>query len=345
MRKTNESIMSLPSEGIIWKEYEIDTPTFKLTPIEKPDLSPYLIHMTGRNSLLSILKGEVDENGKPVHPGIGVIQSRIPQFDSAVQYDSSVVCFTETPLFAIDFFRYRSYRRWRGDQRYGIGFDKSYLVQTSTVRPVLYTDSGLTNQILRIVNRIANGQMVIEGAYDQYLVSQVFNQLKPLIFPLLEAEAKQGYMWEREWRYPFDNHFRFNYDSIKIICCPNDERPSIQDILGDRINQIQIVETWKEYDEVTSYLKRREIEVGKDIDKSIEQIGNVEVLQELKTKNDQTSHALNAYYSVFKDTLTALDSNGVEGLIGKLNATSSKIDERIKLLKEKEKQKDQKPKT
>jgi len=50
--------MTLPSEGIYWKEYQIDTPTFELSSIEKPDMSPFLIHITGKDEILSILKAE-----------------------------------------------------------------------------------------------------------------------------------------------------------------------------------------------------------------------------------------------------------------------------------------------
>jgi hypothetical protein len=44
--------MNLPSFGITWNHYRNTTPTFDLTSVEKPDLSPFLIHMTGKDSLV-----------------------------------------------------------------------------------------------------------------------------------------------------------------------------------------------------------------------------------------------------------------------------------------------------
>jgi hypothetical protein len=52
--------MPLPPPGpnVTWKNYQIDTPTFQLTPVEKPDMSPFLVHMTGKNEIIDILKGK-----------------------------------------------------------------------------------------------------------------------------------------------------------------------------------------------------------------------------------------------------------------------------------------------
>ena len=41
-----------------WLIYHIATPSLSLTPVEKPDTSPYLIHMTGKAEIASILRGE-----------------------------------------------------------------------------------------------------------------------------------------------------------------------------------------------------------------------------------------------------------------------------------------------
>jgi hypothetical protein len=41
-----------------WNKRRILTPTFQLTPLEKPDMSPYLVHMTGKGSLVNTLKGD-----------------------------------------------------------------------------------------------------------------------------------------------------------------------------------------------------------------------------------------------------------------------------------------------
>jgi hypothetical protein len=69
--------------------------------------------MTGRNELISILKGENAPESVLVKYNYGYLKSVIPTFDgNHGYYNSPVVCFTESPLFAIDFFRYRSFRRW-----------------------------------------------------------------------------------------------------------------------------------------------------------------------------------------------------------------------------------------
>ena len=66
--------MSLSSAGTPWHDCKITTPTFSLTPVEKPDASPFLIHMTGRDSLVNILKGENRLFLHLIFLGIGVIK-------------------------------------------------------------------------------------------------------------------------------------------------------------------------------------------------------------------------------------------------------------------------------
>jgi len=74
--------MTLPpySQQVFWKDYEIDTPTFDLTPIEKPDMSPLLFHMTGRNAILSILQGEGAPDELPTAHGktVSILNSFSP---------------------------------------------------------------------------------------------------------------------------------------------------------------------------------------------------------------------------------------------------------------------------
>lgn len=42
-----------------WEQYSITTKTFELRPFEKPDMSPYLIHMTNSESLFQILNSKL----------------------------------------------------------------------------------------------------------------------------------------------------------------------------------------------------------------------------------------------------------------------------------------------
>ena len=87
-----------------WKRHKIETKTLELRPFEKSDMSPYLIHMTSEKSILSILEsGENSDQGK--------INSETPSQKIAIWYDAKIVCFTETPIFALDFFRYKSHKR------------------------------------------------------------------------------------------------------------------------------------------------------------------------------------------------------------------------------------------
>ncbi len=70
-----------PSSGIRWDHYRNVTPTFNLTPIEKPDSSLFLVHMTGKSSLIQVLKGEGVPAGTGFPPRHGFIKSSIPMVD------------------------------------------------------------------------------------------------------------------------------------------------------------------------------------------------------------------------------------------------------------------------
>jgi hypothetical protein len=115
------------------------------------------------------------------------------------------------------------------------------------------------------------------------------------MFPLLENNPYQGYIWEREWRYTkhnnlgssaelttsitfsmlmqkglyqiaslflqdYDLDFVFSYDDIRIICCDDEDENIFKEIIGkDCItkNKIQFIRTWQEYNEITDYLSRK----------------------------------------------------------------------------------------
>ena len=249
--------MNLPNKGINWKQHRNETPTFDITPVEKPDLSPFLIHMTGKNSLVKILNGENKPDTIKVPKQNGYLKASKPSFDGqAAHYNSDVVCFTETPVFALDFFRYRSFKRWSDDQQFGIGFSKSALIKHKNVRPVIYLDTDTNSKLLSFCNHIIDGNYNIQNQKgEQVDYVELFNKIKPLLFPLLEKTALQGFMWEREWRCPDSEGLVFPHKAIKIICCPSNEKQEIMDIL--KVNEgIEIVESWREYDDVTNYLKR-----------------------------------------------------------------------------------------
>jgi hypothetical protein len=106
--------MALPpySPEVRWTDFKIDTPTFRLSPVEKPDLSPFLFHMTGRQEIKSILSPDIVNFPKDN----GFLLSSVPEAQAEDRnYDAEVVCLTESPTFCLDFFRYRSFRRWQRD--------------------------------------------------------------------------------------------------------------------------------------------------------------------------------------------------------------------------------------
>lgn len=321
-----------PGSGIFWKQYENTTPTFDLTPVEKPDFSPFLLHMTGRHAILSILKGEgstdqdlPDESGflKSVYPVNGTPEGSFP---------CEVVCFTESPLFAVDFFRYRSFRRWNEDQQYGIGFSKSDLVKNHGVRPVVYGDSSLTSAILALCARLEKGSSGIvdmengsvQGHFEQKLLS-----IRPLLFPLMEKTTKQGFMWEREWRFTETPGLVFPHSSIKVICCPSEEEEGIRELLGANVDQIQIVQSWREYDAVTDFLKRRELEERGNKYQNIERVTNLGVLQKLARENINARAALAGYSDIFQGKADQLHATGVKGILEELDTYRKVIDKRI----------------
>jgi hypothetical protein len=245
--------MSLPppSSGAYWKDYQIDTPTFELTPVEKPDMSPFLVHMTGKISIEHILKG--DGSPTPLPPNYGYLSASIPEYDQGI-FNASVVCFSESPTFALDFFRYRSFRRWQDDQRFGIGFKKGALIQLG-VRPVVYIDEAIRGSFIHLYKLVVEGNIPISNdAQIEAHARTILTNLYPFLFPLLEDRPEQGFMWEREWRYPNPAGLSFPLDSIAVICSPDDEEEKIMKLLGELATEIQFVNTWREYDEVTNYL-------------------------------------------------------------------------------------------
>jgi hypothetical protein len=225
------------------------TPTFELRPSEKPDMSPYLFHLTTEENLVSILS-EDKTNRK------GKIKAGIPR-GSEQNFKHKIVCFTETPIFALDFFRYRwSQNRERLNLNYGIGFNKKKMVKQRGVYPAIYASQSLNSNIKSIFQILADSgnlaNIINENLLD--IVLQTKKQILPLLTPLFENVDLEGFMWEREWRIKED--FDFNYDEIEYICCPKETRQRIIDIVGSE--NIEFLENWEQYNEITEFIKTQE---------------------------------------------------------------------------------------
>lgn len=339
--------MNLPSKDIEWwQRYRNETPTFDLTPVEKPDFSPFLIHMTSKNSLVKILNGESKPDGIVIPKKNGYLKAVKPSFDGQARYyNSEVVCFTETPIFALDFFRYRSLRRCIDDQQFGIGFSKSALIKYRNVRPVIYLDTETNKQILSFCNKIIDGTYKVQDQNGDAIDKiELFSKIKPLLFPLLQDRPLQGFMWEREWRYTDNQGMIFPHRIIKIICCPSSEKEQIIDILGDQSDKIEIVENWREYDEVTNYLKQRQRKSNTKQLNTISQIKDFGVLEDFKNQNDRTLNTLEAYYGVFKETVTSLEGRNINQMIDDMKQKSKEIEEQINAVLDEIKKKEEQAK-
>lgn len=312
-----------PSSGIRWADFRIDTPTFKITSIEKPDMSPFLFHMTGGEAFTSILKGE----GVTLPESTGFLRSCIPE--SSGTYNAQVVCFTESPTFALDFFRYRSYARWSSDQRFGIGFDKSELVKFN-VRPCVYADSQLTSDINKIKSHF--DQLPIADQQLSSLIKSLIEKIYPLTTPLLEEDPFQGYMWEREWRYTDPKGLVFPYSAIKIICCPEHEEHAIRQILGKYAASVKFLRSWKEYNEVTSFLKNRSDSIHvPQVDGYSDEKEFLSVLQEQLVNHIAFLNKIKAY-EMFVDSIADKKeavSSGISDLESEIESLKIQI-ERLK---------------
>jgi len=318
-----------PLSGITWSDYKIDTPTFKLTPIEKPDMSPFLFHMTGKGELHSILVGDGGKNPCSNH---GFIKASVPKSTTG-NFNAEVVCVTESPIFALDFFRYRSYRRWLSDQVFGIGFDKSELSEIG-VRPCLYADESLINNIIYIKENIDKYEAINSDVGDHFV--SLINSLYPLVMPLLENTALQGFMWEREWRY--SNHEKkgliFPHRAIRIICCPKDEEAGIRGIFSDNCDKIQFVRSWQEYNEVTAYLNSRKENAyipKREVYDSEADFKNA--LEEQKDNYQKIYNHMVAYQD-FIETIGSKEKSASEGM-EELNQIMKSLDRDIDKLKNK----------
>ena len=317
------------SKDVFWKEYEIKTPTFSLTPVEKPDMSPFLIHMTGKKEIQMILSG----NGapQPGEDGKGFLCASVPS-QTKGDYHAKVVCFTESPTFALDFFRYRKFDRWKKDLRFGIGFSKEKLT-VAGVRPALYADNNLVARIISRYEAIKDDGTVNEA--DKWIASQLY----PLCTPLLENEVQEGFLWEREWRYPNENGLIFDHRDVRVICCPEEEQRDIEEILGDVTPDVQFVRSWKEFSDVVNYIKRQQMIWSEGAQKYEKATTADEVISGLVEAIRQLSislHSLGEYEENLSraETELARVRQQQRELESKLNALQSRLDEQNSKLAE-----------
>ncbi|WP_115304988.1 hypothetical protein [Legionella maceachernii] len=162
------------------------------------------------------------------------------------------------------------------------------------VRPVLYVDSAIIAKMKELENSLPSDPEERDRNNGPRLANELILLIKPLIFPLLENEEKQGFMWEREWRYGNLGDFEFDYNDIEIICCPKEEREAIANILGDAIENINFIETWTQYDAIKKFLKSREPCWEEKIRKC-----EKEELDKLKIELKVELHKLTAYKNIF----------------------------------------------
>lgn len=230
-------------------------PTFQLTPVDKPDMSPYLFHLTTKDNLIQILKDKF-------------LKLQKPRGSHSDKHNYAMVCFTESPPFALDFFRYRwNDNKDREDLKYGIGFSKEKMVSKG-VRPTAYLDRQLIHLIQWLQEKLNNNKEKYET--ESKSIDILVGQISPLILGDINDENNlQGYSWEREWRYTKGNKeeieketeeeykLKFNYDEINYICCPDEDKMQIQEIVGNT-STIKYLKTWEEYNEIIDFLNARD---------------------------------------------------------------------------------------
>lgn len=221
---------------------------FEIDPVTKPDMSNYLIHMTDEKSFHSILQSGADNSS-------GLIKALKPKGANKGSFGHQIACFTETPIHAIGAFLEISKRRSNEKMVFGIGFKKALMVELG-VRPTLYLDG----------TKLANFFELKKIKSLDNKAQHFLDSLSPLIHPLGENTERQGFTWEREWRYADIPGFHFSYEEIEVICCPKESLELIKLELGEYAKGIKFVDTSSKYQEITQFIsysnERASIEAG-----------------------------------------------------------------------------------
>lgn len=244
-------------------------------------------------SLLPEFEGKVNcilESGKRY---VGKINAIVPQ-DAKSWYDAAVVC-------------------------YGIGFSKERLAKKG-VRPVLYFGSELVSNVKKLRDSLDKFH---EGQYRD-LVSEMVHSIIPLMNSLMENEDKQGFTWEREWRYPDPNGFSFEFGDIEIICCPEEEQEQIAQQLGDFAGGIKFVRSWSQYDDIKNFLGSRESGWKKQV---LPKSKSVDELKKLELEYKQEFHKINAYKTYASKLLEEIKL--IDGCITDLQARIDEVHEEL----------------
>lgn len=209
---------------------------------QRPDLSPYLVHLTrdlsdgssARDNLVSILNDRCIEARNPhglAVPHLPHIGIDDPQFLECQR----VVCFSETPLEhlsgLVDPGIWRKYH-FRG---YGLAFEKQQLVDRGA-NPVWYLNGFRGNGfrwLSKSVNALIDDQLRDENsnlAPNRFEESEIA-RLTPYIEVMGEwptgygGTLKKDFSFEREWRIKGD--FRFEEDSVAAIIVPPGKADSV----------------------------------------------------------------------------------------------------------------------
>lgn len=281
----------------VWDDYKITKKSLQLSPIEKPDMSPFLVHMTGKDQILGILKSsEWDEHG--------LIKSSVPSQAKSETYNREVVCFTESVLHSIDSFRYIAINRFKANLLYGIGFSKEKLALNEKVRPALYIDNNTVGRLLSFDKFYLDN--IDNLSKEDLKVKRLIDELIPFITPVFQCDWRQGYTWEREWRYfdPKTTGFEFSYEDIEIICCPVSEKSDIEKQLGHYARNIKFVSTWGEYNEVVEFMKSRQHNFSSGLNAN----SSIERLSLYKQEVNRAKNQLEAYKEYANSLATKIDT-------------------------------------
>ena len=190
-------------------------------------------------------------------------------------------------------------------------------------------------------NYIQKKQISKDEDLNNRLVSLI-ESTYPLLFPLLENEPRQGYMWEREWRATSENGFIFSHKDIRIICCPQEEEGSIRDILGNAASNIQFIRAWREYDDVTRFLERQQ-HTWRDHNENLSQVDkDDQKIQQIRELIQQYQVAQNSLIS-YQELIERFDRDR-EKIEREAQETAQKINSLQTQLAELEKKEDAKKK-